>query len=68
MDDRPRIKAVLVTQRGSIMRTTVPTHPIPRTLNVDGWPFKIHMETFMLTGKAVYSGYYPSRYDDRYDE
>lgn len=57
-----RILAILVpTNGGGIMRTTVRTRPIPEVILVDGHPFRIRLYDFMITGKAIYSGYYPSR-------
>jgi hypothetical protein len=56
------IDAMLVSTNGTVMmRTKVRTHPMPNVVFVHGWPFRIRLEYFLITGKAVYSGYYPPR-------
>jgi hypothetical protein len=60
-----KIDAVLVATNGTMMaRTKVRTHPMPQVVDVYGWPFTLRLDDFLLTGKAIYSGYYPKRGDD----
>lgn len=59
--------ATLVSTNGGIAHATVRTHPMPHVIGVDGYPFKLELDYFLLTGRAVYVGYYPKQESDSYE-